>query len=182
MQERLQQILEQERLTPARFAELVGVQRSSVSHILSGRNKPSLDFLQKIMAEFEHISPDWLILGKGPYKRSEIKFSSLSSREVSKPSKKEYTGLFKFPPPNQTKTFPPEKEQQEKKSNIQNLIKEREENKITEQDSISENTNSKFHLENPEATDDKKSLGRKKITKTILFYDDHTFEVFHPGD
>ncbi|WP_051536358.1 helix-turn-helix domain-containing protein [Marinilabilia salmonicolor] len=71
MQERIKEILSQERLSPARFAELVGVQRSSVSHIISGRNKPSLDFLQKILTHFEHISPDWLITGKGPYKRSE---------------------------------------------------------------------------------------------------------------
>jgi transcriptional regulator with XRE-family HTH domain len=171
MQKRLQQILDQERLTPARFAELVGVQRSSVSHILSGRNKPSLDFLQKIMAKFEHISPDWLILGKGPYKRSEIEHSSLPERDINKSSKKEYTGLFKFPLPDSS-MLSPEKKQQEKESNIQNLERERDE-EFTEKNPI---------LESPELYNEKKSPGKKEITKTILFYDDHTFEVFYPVD
>lgn len=65
MKERLQKLLARENLTPVRFAEKVGVQRSSVSHILSGRNNPSLDFIQKILIAFPQISSDWLISGKG---------------------------------------------------------------------------------------------------------------------
>ncbi|GAO28783.1 helix-turn-helix domain-containing protein [Geofilum rubicundum] len=65
MKERLQQLLNKEQLTPVRFAELVGVQRSSVSHILSGRNNPSLDFIQKILLKFPQVSSDWLINGIG---------------------------------------------------------------------------------------------------------------------
>jgi transcriptional regulator with XRE-family HTH domain len=70
MKERLQELLTHEHLTPVRFAELVEVQRSSVSHVLSGRNKPSLDFIGKILSAFPHVSPDWLILGTGEYKRT----------------------------------------------------------------------------------------------------------------
>ncbi|MBN2167544.1 MAG: helix-turn-helix transcriptional regulator [Marinilabiliaceae bacterium] len=65
MQDRLTKILQHEKLTSAKFADLIGVQRSSVSHILSGRNKPSLDFLGKILAQFPHLSGDWLISGNG---------------------------------------------------------------------------------------------------------------------
>lgn len=49
----------------AQFADIMGIQRSSVSHILSGRNKPGFDFIQKFLTKFPSVNPDWLILGKG---------------------------------------------------------------------------------------------------------------------
>ena len=65
MNTRLQQFLELENLTPARLADMLGVQRSGLSHILSGRNKPSYDFLTRILAKFPHINADWLLTGRG---------------------------------------------------------------------------------------------------------------------
>jgi transcriptional regulator with XRE-family HTH domain len=65
MKERLLQLLDLEHLTPSKFADLIGVQRSSVSHILSGRNKPSFDFLQKTLTTFSGLKADWLMLGEG---------------------------------------------------------------------------------------------------------------------
>ena len=65
MNNRLQQFLELENLTPARLADMLGVQRSGLSHILSGRNKPSYDFLTRILTKFPHINADWLMTGKG---------------------------------------------------------------------------------------------------------------------
>lgn len=69
MHDRLQQFLNMENLSPARFAEKMGIQRSGVSHLLSGRNKPSFEFLQRMMTTFPDINYEWLVLGKGrPYK------------------------------------------------------------------------------------------------------------------
>lgn len=69
MNNRLQQFLELENLTPARLADIIGVQRSGMSHILSGRNKPGFDFIHKLLIKFPDISADWFITGKGkPYK------------------------------------------------------------------------------------------------------------------
>lgn len=65
MKDRIQQIIDSAQLTSAKFADKIGVQRSSISHILSGRNKPSLDFVQKVLAAFENINTDWLLFGKG---------------------------------------------------------------------------------------------------------------------
>lgn len=65
MKERIEAIIQSERLTPSQFADAIGVQRSGISHILSGRNKPSLDFLTKLLNRFPHISGDWLITGNG---------------------------------------------------------------------------------------------------------------------
>jgi len=60
---RLEQLMENHQLNAAAFAEKIGVQRSSVYHILSRRNKPSLDFILKIQAQFEEADFDWLLLG-----------------------------------------------------------------------------------------------------------------------
>ena len=65
MKDRLLKFLNSEELSSARFAEIIDVQPSSVSHILSGRNKPGFDFIQKILINFPSLNADWLILGKG---------------------------------------------------------------------------------------------------------------------
>lgn len=65
MQSRLQKLLDSEQLTPAKFAEILGVQRSAISHILTGRNNPSFDFINRILHKFPALSSDWLITGKG---------------------------------------------------------------------------------------------------------------------
>jgi len=65
MKERLQQLLDMEHISPSRFADLIGVQRSSVSHVLSGRNNPSYDFIQKTLKAFPGLKADWLLLGSG---------------------------------------------------------------------------------------------------------------------
>ena len=65
MKDRIIQLLNSEGLSASKFADIIGVQRSSMSHILSGRNNPSLDFIQKIMRSFPDVSGDWLISGSG---------------------------------------------------------------------------------------------------------------------
>ncbi|HQL70889.1 MAG TPA: helix-turn-helix transcriptional regulator, partial [Bacteroidales bacterium] len=65
MKDRIAKILQEEGLTGARFADEIGVQASSVSHILSGRNNPGTDFLIKILERYRGINPEWLLMGKG---------------------------------------------------------------------------------------------------------------------
>lgn len=68
MDERLRQFLAMESLTPAQFADVMGIQRSGISHLLAGRNKPSFEFIQKMLTAYPKLNPQWLILGKGkPY-------------------------------------------------------------------------------------------------------------------
>ncbi|MBQ6074389.1 MAG: helix-turn-helix transcriptional regulator [Bacteroidales bacterium] len=69
MNERLKQFLTMENLSPARFAEILGIQRSGISHLLAGRNKPSFEFIQRMMTAYPDLNYEWLILGKGrPYR------------------------------------------------------------------------------------------------------------------
>ncbi|MDD2584223.1 MAG: helix-turn-helix transcriptional regulator [Bacteroidales bacterium] len=65
MKDRLQQFLDLEQLTPAKLADILEVQRSGLSHILSGRNKPGFDFINKLLTKFPSLNSDWLITGKG---------------------------------------------------------------------------------------------------------------------
>jgi len=80
---RLLEILENKNLSASQFAEKIGVQRSSVSHVLSKRNKPSLDFIIKISKTFDDISLDWLINGDNSLKSSETTDKKNSSTPIS---------------------------------------------------------------------------------------------------
>ena len=78
---RLRSILEDNSMTASSFAEKINVQRSSISHVLSGRNKPSLDFILKILESFSDVDFYWLVYGKSP---TEKKINT-NHIEVSKP-------------------------------------------------------------------------------------------------
>lgn len=65
MIDRIKEILEKRNLPPSRFADKIGVPRSTISHILSGRNNPSLEVVQKILNAFPDIPVEWLLQGKG---------------------------------------------------------------------------------------------------------------------
>lgn len=88
MKDRINQLLNSEGLSASKFADIIGVQRSSMSHILSGRNNPSLDFIQKIMRSFPNVSGDWLISGSGEMTKSQDSsslFQELIKEENSVP-------------------------------------------------------------------------------------------------
>ena len=68
---RLQKVMDYYGESASSFAEKIGVQRSSISHILSGRNKPSLDFILKVLSSFPEIDLYWLFNGKGNFPSEE---------------------------------------------------------------------------------------------------------------
>jgi len=70
MRERIRIFLRQENKTSSQFAEEIGIQPSGVSHVLSGRNKPSLDFILKMLATYSDLNTDWLLFGKGEMYKS----------------------------------------------------------------------------------------------------------------
>ena len=85
---RLEIILDYYSLNASSFADKIGVQRSSMSHLLSGRNKPSLDFVMKIMEVFPDVDLYWILNGTGSFPKNEDQ--SLNSKdeivsEIAKP-------------------------------------------------------------------------------------------------
>ena len=65
MKDRITQFLKSEGISPAEFADKIGVQRSSVSHVLNGRNYPSASFIQKMLSSYKTLNSRWLLLGEG---------------------------------------------------------------------------------------------------------------------
>lgn len=87
IQERILLLMKSLGLNPAQFADEIGIQRSSISHIISGRNNPSLDIITKILNRFSDIDSNWLVLGKGSLVAKSEEISSKDKNiEFSKPS------------------------------------------------------------------------------------------------
>ena len=86
MKEKIEFLLKNKGLTPTSFARMLDVQASGISHILSGRNKPSFDLVVKILRTFPDINPDWLLLNDEQPFRSEAGLltpTTLENREQS---------------------------------------------------------------------------------------------------
>lgn len=77
---RLEKIIEYYDLSAAAFADKIEVGRSSISHILSGRNKPSLDFVMKVITKFPEVELYWLLNGKGKFPKEKDSSPSVSSK------------------------------------------------------------------------------------------------------
>ncbi|MNK68590.1 Bacteriophage CI repressor helix-turn-helix domain protein [compost metagenome] len=67
---RLESVLDYYGLNASAFADKIGAQRSSMSHLLSGRNKPSLDFVMKILEVFPDVDLYWILIGKGTFPKN----------------------------------------------------------------------------------------------------------------
>jgi transcriptional regulator with XRE-family HTH domain len=78
---RLEIILDYYNLSASAFADKINVQRSSLSHLLSGRNKPSLDFIIKVIEVFPEVDLYWILNGKGTFPKSEKIFSIQSTKQ-----------------------------------------------------------------------------------------------------
>ena len=75
---RLEELMTFYSISASTLADKIGIQRSSISHLLSGRNKPSLDFILKILANFPEIHFDWLVKGQGSIDASTVNTSDNS--------------------------------------------------------------------------------------------------------
>ena len=97
MVDRIKQVMEHYEETPAGFAEKIGVNRSNLTHVFSGRNQPSLEFAKKVLVAFPEVSTEWLIMGVGkmikdpdetPVKREFVQtdlFASVDENETPEP-------------------------------------------------------------------------------------------------
>jgi len=85
---RLESLLDYYSLNASSFADKIGVQRSSLSHLLSGRNKPSLDFILKILEVFPDVDLYWIINGKGnfPKNSDENRSGIMAEKTISAPT------------------------------------------------------------------------------------------------
>ena len=81
MTERLLRFLAAENITQSQLADILGVARASISHIVSGRNKPGYDFFEKMASHYPALSLEWLIAGRGKMYVENSLFDEDSVRE-----------------------------------------------------------------------------------------------------
>ena len=84
MYKRLKNWMESEGLKPSLLADNIGVNRATISHILSGRNKPSIDFFEKLLNIYPNINTNWLISGMGYMKNDNNEKQVFSIKKVDK--------------------------------------------------------------------------------------------------
>lgn len=116
-------IMDSHKLNAGSFADRIGVQRSNVSHVLSGRNKPSFDFMEKLLLAFPRVSAEWLFTGRQAPVKSDSQPDLMMESEAA-----------------------PEV------------------------------------LESTEQKKSARERADKKIVKTLVFYEDFTFDVFLPNE
>ncbi len=169
MKDRIAKIIREEKMTAAKFAEEIGVQASGISHILSGRNNPSTDFLIKILDRFRGINSEWLLLGKGNMYKSVAPGAGDFTEQPTKASDDIYLkSAFRI---QESKTI-------EEKQTVN--LEQRElapDTIITEAEKPSSTTFS--------STDTTKSyekpLTDKKVERIVIFFNDNTFESYNPN-
>lgn len=91
MKDRIEAIMKKEQLSPSTFAESIDIQRSTLTHILRGRNNPSLDVIMKIHQRYNYINLDWLLYGNGEMTNgtddlSDLQSSLFNENEVKAPN------------------------------------------------------------------------------------------------
>jgi transcriptional regulator with XRE-family HTH domain len=164
MKERITRLIEMEQLTPSRFADIIGVQRSSVSHVLSGRNNPSFDFLQKTLKAFPGLKADWLMLGKGTMyeqmgRNEDLFGQNLDVIEEIQSEVPNAEGQSSFNKNTES----------EGASSKESIEYESDEDDLT-----------KESAEEVKGTDTAGHL--KEVVQVMVFYSDNTFRSFRPTD
>ena len=90
MIERIKQVIEYSQLSSSAFADTIGISRSGLTHLLTGRNQPSLDVARKILAKFPDVSTEWLIMGMGEMLRPDEQADVISEAVQSEASSTAY--------------------------------------------------------------------------------------------
>jgi DNA-binding XRE family transcriptional regulator len=87
MIDRIREVINYSQLSAASFADTIGISRSGLTHLLTGRNQPSLDVAKKILAKYPEISTEWLIMGMGEMMRPDAAASIEVSNLAPEPEK-----------------------------------------------------------------------------------------------
>jgi transcriptional regulator with XRE-family HTH domain len=149
---RLEIILDYYSLNASAFADKIGVQRSSLSHLLSGRNKPSLDFILKILEVFPDVDLYWILNGKGSFPKINEATPNLESKQYNEIIPESDNPISE--PVVSENLF--SKENNTNKGGLKNPKKEEVQNIVNE--SISE-----------------------EVEKIVFFYKNGTFKEFKPN-
>lgn len=181
LRNRIEELINSEKLSYTQFARKIGIQGTIISHIMNGRNKPSLDVVQKILTNFKNVNYEWLISGVGDMYKNEVKnIENKYINHKNNDTQLDFPSLFDINSDNQS--------EYNKENELKNNIEDQEKNQspieskkiITIEESSTPalevspiGNNTKTKEENPN-----KEIPPKKIKKIVVFYSDQTFEEF----
>lgn len=202
MNERIELLIKLKNITPAQFADELDLQRANVSHILTGRNKPSLDFIQRIIRRYPEVNIPWLLFGEGEILSASLnendKQEDKTRKEQPNPAKgmSQHFDMRLFPDEDTTpvQESNPEGERNEKgKTETVDIQQNIEENSLTKPvektkadksvEKVSETTGpvsshpSEIAKDKAEPYIEKE---QKRVVKIVFFYADRTFEEYLP--
>lgn len=177
---RINLILQAKNITAKQFAEEIGIQPSGMSHIMSGRNNPSLEFVNKVIRRYPEIDANWLLLGKGEMYAA----GAMESPAVSSPT------LFAPPAPSPAPAPAPVVEPAPAVEPISKEIPiavETEKEDVPDEEEwkgLQEVTIATRGQENVSLKEKPAPVGEdgRKLVRILFFYDDHTFEEYHPQE
>ncbi|TRX30855.1 helix-turn-helix transcriptional regulator [Flavobacterium sp. ZT3R18] len=149
---RLEIILDYYSLNASTFADKIGVQRSSMSHLLSGRNKPSLDFILKIIDVFPEVDLYWILKGNGSFPK--INEEPISKKDIVSEDLKDSTTT-----PSNLEILP---------LDLFSEIKNPVETNVSE-------------TQKKENTTLPKTSNSDDLEKIVFFYKNGTFKVYSPN-
>jgi transcriptional regulator with XRE-family HTH domain len=156
LKDRIEKIMQSEAMNAVQFASEIGIQGSTLSHILNGRNKPSLEVVMKILKRFDYVNSDWLIFGEGSMNRTE--------RQSKTPT------LFDSQDLSNLDTINYIKKSEQKDELIQPSIRQNVEQK--------EITNESAKAQKIDDNKISSPVIEKAIRRIIVYFNDNTFQEF----
>lgn len=198
MVNRINLLLQAKNITARQFAEEIGIQPSGMSHILSGRNNPSLDFVMKVIRRWPEVNINWLMFGKG-----EMFVSQPVTQLSSAPLVQESRPVVPPPVAMQEPATPSVAQEQTASLPEMSLFEpDLFTQSETPQATVSEEPLPVTPIEEPVAPQTppmaqlnenrpevaarpsapvQPNLPHKKAVKIIVLYDDHTFSEYRPS-
>ncbi len=164
---RINLILRAKNITARQFAEEIGIQPSGMSHIMGGRNNPSLDFVTKVIRRYPEIDANWLLLGKGEMYASENgrMREDVGTRKVESGDEATLFSVVDEPEPE------PQPLPMHQVPESDNVSVEEKENTIPAPE------NEAIAVEPKPAPI---VADGRRLVKILFFYDDHTFAEYRP--
>ena len=168
MKDRITKFLKIEGITPAEFADKIGVQRSSVSHVLNGRNYPSASFIQKMLSAYKTLNSRWLLLGEG------------AIFEAKATPVREARTLFQIP----AETSEPPLEEK-----IKTVVSSSEETLLQPPDNFGNRPLPEVNSTHPAESNTIRQISElgnylaeyKDVDRIVFFFKDKTFSVYTPS-
>jgi len=164
MVDRIKKVMEYEGMTPAHFADYIEIGRAVMSHILNGRNKPSLEVVTKILNKIDYIDSNWLLTGQGSMLREEG--GAIVKKAEATENKEQYLTRDLFGSSDEVA------ESEVLRTTIPGTNVYRKETEVNK----AINSSQQAVIQPIEVVEKEE----KKIAKIIIYYSNNTFETFCP--